>query len=77
MSPDYSDVSPLEEPLAGLERELIDEFLRATGHTAEELRARGDAQSRHLLAEAATYAAARLTEVETRAHYIRSLRGEV
>jgi regulator of protease activity HflC (stomatin/prohibitin superfamily) len=77
MSDDVPDVMPLEEPLAALERELIDEFLRAAGYNAEELRARGDAESRHLLVEASTYAAARLTEVETRAHYIRSLRGEV
>jgi hypothetical protein len=71
------DTPPLEEPLAELERSLIDEFLRSAGRDPVQVRAQHDAQSRELLIAASTYAAARLTEVETRAHYVRSLRGEV
>jgi hypothetical protein len=74
---EMSDTPPLEEPLAELERRLIDEFLRSAGHDPDTLRARHDDASRKLLIEASIYAANRLTEVETRAHYVRSLRGEV
>ena len=71
------NVPPLEEPLAELERRLIDEFLRSAGHDPDALRARHDEESRKLLVQASIYAANRLTEVETRAHYVRSLRGDV
>ena len=65
----------IHEPLASLERQIIDEFLRASGHDAAALRARGDAQARQLLSSAALYASGRLCEVESRMHYLRSLRG--
>jgi len=71
------DTPPLQEPLAELERRLIDEYLRSAGQDPDEVRARHDASSHELLAAASTYAASRLAEVETRAHYVRSLRGEV
>ena len=35
-----------------------------------------DDRARTLLTEAALYATARLTEIESRLHYLRSLRGE-
>jgi hypothetical protein len=71
------DTPPLEEPLAELERRLIDEFLRSAGHDPDRVRSGSDAVSRELMVAASTYAGTRLTEVETRAHYLRSLRGEV
>ena len=70
------DVEPLVEPLAKLEREIIDEYVRGAGYDPAELRARTDAQARGLLAEASAHAAGRLSEVEARLHYLRSLRGQ-
>jgi hypothetical protein len=69
------DGHPLEEPLAELERRLIDDYLTGAGHDPAALRARGDAMARSLLTDAATYAASRLSEVEARSHYLRALRG--
>ena len=73
MPADFSDVRPLEEPLAELERALIDEYLRGAGHNPAALRDSGDPAARSVLIEASKYAAARLTEVESRAHYLREL----
>jgi hypothetical protein len=67
------DVPPLEEPLAELERRLIDEYLRKQGHDPDALRARHDAAARKLLTEASVYAATKLTEIESRSHYVREL----
>ena len=69
------DTPPLEEPLAKLERALIEEFLRAQGHDPVALRARTDAAAKAALRDAAIYAATRLTEVESRAHYINEIHG--
>lgn len=68
--------APMEEPLAQLERELITAYVAGAGEDVTALRTRTDDRARHLLAEASLYAAARLTEVEARSHYLRSLRGE-
>ncbi|MDH4067096.1 MAG: hypothetical protein OEW19_22070 [Acidobacteriota bacterium] len=67
---------PLEEPQAELERQLINEFLHAAGHNPAAVRARTDEEARNLLARASAYAAGRLTEVESRSHYVKSLRGQ-
>jgi hypothetical protein len=57
-----------------LERELIEEFLRARGREGSKL-AELPEQDRHaLLKEASIYASARLTEVESRSHYVDELR---
>jgi len=68
-------IQQIEEPLAALERQIIEEFLRAAGHDPAALRLRADAQARQLLTSAAQYASGRLCEVESRMHYLRSLRG--
>jgi hypothetical protein len=68
--------SPMEEPLAGLERQLISAYVAGAGENLQALLARDDAAARKLLTDASVYAAARLTEVESRFHYLRSLRGE-
>lgn len=70
------DVPPIEEPLADLERRLINEYLRGAGHDPEQLRASSDPAARALLRDAATYASARLSEVEARSHYVRNLHGQ-
>lgn len=73
---DPRDVQPIEEPLATLERRLIDEYLRGAGHDPVALRNSGDPAARGLLRDAAAYASARLCEVEARSHYVRSLHGQ-
>ena len=68
--------APMKEPLADLERELINAYLAGAGHDFHALLLRNDDQARRLLTDASLYATARLTEVESRSHYLRSLRGE-
>ena len=68
------DVRPMEEPQAELERRLIDEYLRKAGYDPDTLRARHDDEARKLLTAASVYAAAKLTEIESRSHYVRELR---
>ena len=70
-----SDENPIEEPLAELERRIIDEYLRGAGHDPVALRSRGDAMARSLLTDAAISASSRLAEVEARSHYLRELHG--
>ena len=70
---EHLDSVPLEERQARLERALIDEYLSALGHDADELRHRTDASARDLLKHAAIYAASKLTEVESRARYLRDI----
>ena len=69
------DTTPLEEPQARLELAFIEEFLRSLGYDPAEVRHRTDAAARRLLTQASTYAAARLTEVESRARYIHDIHG--
>ncbi len=67
------DSPPLEDPFAKLERSLIDDYLRVRGHDTAALRARDDSEAHRLLAEASTYAAVKLTEVESRSHYVHDM----
>jgi hypothetical protein len=67
--------TPIEEPLAELERRLLAEYLRNSGETYESLQARTDAYAHQLLTQASSYVATRLAEVEARSHYVRALRG--
>ena len=67
------DVPPLEEPLAELERRLIDEYVRNLGLEPDAVRNRTDERAQRILSDAAQYAALKLTEVESRAHYVRDL----
>lgn len=68
--------TPLEEPLAELERQLIAAYVAGAGEDLDTLRTRNDEAARTLLTEASMYASARLTEVESRSHYLHKLRGE-
>lgn len=77
MTTSHTDHTPLEEPLAALERDLITAYVAGAGQDLQHLLTQDDDQARSLLAAASRYASARLTEVETRSHYLRSLRGEV
>ena len=77
MAASLEPASPLEEPLAQLERELMTAYIASAGEDIEALVSRTDERARRLLADASLYATSRLSEVETRSHYLRSLRGEV
>jgi len=68
--------SPLEEPLAELERRLMSEYVAALGEDLHALLNRHDEAARAILTDASLYATARLTEVESRSHYLRGLHGE-
>ena len=67
---------PIEEPLAQLERELMTAYVAGAGQDLQALLTRSDEQARQLLTQASLYASARLTEVESRFHYLRGLRGQ-
>jgi hypothetical protein len=67
------DVPPLEEPLAELERNLINEYIRGLGQDPAALRLRNDEFAKKVLRDASQYAALKLTEVESRAHYVEDL----
>ena len=70
------DRTPIDEPLAELERQLIAEYLAKTGHDLHTLMLRTDPAARALLLEATRYASETLSEVEAKAHYVRRLHGE-
>jgi hypothetical protein len=75
MTHDETDTNRLQPPLGALERTLIDEFLRSRGLDHEALGRLPEAKRHALMAEASTYASARLTEVESRAHFVHELHG--
>jgi hypothetical protein len=64
----------LEAPLAQIEQSLIDEFLRSHGHDRRSLEALPEPERYALLADASVYASSKLTEVESRSHYLDSMR---
>jgi len=66
---------PAEEPLAELERELIRTYLASAGQDLHTLLTRHDADARKILADASRYASAKLSELESRLHYVRKLHG--
>jgi hypothetical protein len=72
-----SDRTPMTDPDALLERSLIDEFLQAHGASFATLHTLPAAQADGLLKEASRYASSRLMEVESRARFIDSIKGDV
>ena len=75
MMPKDSEMRPIEEPLAELERQLIAAYLAGMGEDYRGLMARDDDAARKILAEASLYASERLCEIESRSHYLRKLHG--
>ncbi|MEX1127793.1 MAG: hypothetical protein WD227_18425 [Vicinamibacterales bacterium] len=71
----HIDRAPLEHPFGELERELIAAYLAGAGQDLETVMARADPESRELLAQASRYASEKLSEIEARSHYLRSLHG--
>jgi len=75
MRPDNIDQPPVEDPLAELERQLLHAYLAGAGYDFHELLTRNDDDARQLLTDASLYASERLSEIESRAHYLNKLRG--
>ena len=75
MDRDRSDTPPMQGKYAQLERALIDEFLRMNGHDRHTVEALPQEKRVALLTQAAEHAAAKLAEVEARAHYIHEIHG--
>lgn len=73
---DARDRRPRPAPLAELERHLMNAYLAGAGHDLHELLQRDDDEARELLTAASRFASARLTEIETRFHFLHELRGE-
>jgi hypothetical protein len=71
-----ADGSHIADPNAALERAIIEEFIRARGYDPHRLQELPEALRRQLQTEASTYAAARLAEMEARAHYVQELHGD-
>ncbi|MBZ5557979.1 MAG: hypothetical protein LAO77_11960 [Acidobacteriia bacterium] len=64
----------VDAPLGRIEQSLIEEFLRSRGHDQHTVKALPEAERHALLAEASVYASSKLTEVESRSHYLDELR---
>lgn len=61
------------DSIADLERAFIDEFLQARGYTTATLHQLPAETATALLKDASVYACGRLTEVESRAHFVSDL----
>jgi hypothetical protein len=66
---------PLEDPMAGLERALIEQYLKERGHSLESLDQVPVDERRTLLVQASQYAALHLAEVDARATYVHEIHG--
>ena len=73
MTSEREETVPLEPPFSGLERTLIDEFLRLRGYQSADLAALSQADRDALLKAASLHASARLAEIEARAHYVHEM----
>jgi hypothetical protein len=75
MPPNNEDRHATEAPFAELERQLIGAYLAGAGQDFAELIGRPDSEARRLLADASAYASLKLSEVDARLRYLRSLQG--
>lgn len=66
-------VRAVNDPEGQLERAFIEEFLRRHDLDFAALHKLPEEQARHLLAEASTYAASRLAEIDARAHFVHDI----
>jgi hypothetical protein len=65
-----TNLTLLDDPLAALERALIDEFLTLRGYTRRSVAQLPVPEAASLLSAACEYASLRLAEIESRAHYV-------
>ena len=70
------DARAMEDPEGQLENTLIEEFLRARGLDSSALRALPEDEAKRVMTEASVYAAAKLAEVEARAHFVHKIHRE-
>lgn len=68
-----SEVRAVGDPEGKLEEALIEEFLRMRGLDIRTIRALPEDRARRVLTEASVYAADRLAEVESRAHFVHEM----
>ena len=69
------DPTRVGDPMAELERAYIGEFLLRRGHTLESLHGLPAAAAHDLMKAASTYASGKLTEVESRSHFVEDMHG--
>ncbi|MGE3705133.1 MAG: hypothetical protein AB7I13_07655 [Vicinamibacterales bacterium] len=70
------DVTKASDPAALMEQSFIEEFLKASGHSLASLHDLPHEKATALMKEASRYASSRLAEVETRAHFVESIKGD-
>jgi hypothetical protein len=75
MTDKHTNVQPMEDPVAQLERAFIDEYLRLHGHDPLAVRSLPEAELITLLEAASTYAAGKLAEFESRTGYVHDIHG--
>ncbi len=68
---------PGDAPLGQLERTLIDEYVRMRGYDPRALSRLPSAVRDALLKDASVYASSRLSEVESRSHYLHELHNAI
>ena len=64
---------PLADPEGPLESALIDDYLRARGLDSVALHALPKDTAKHMLTDASVYAATKLAEIESRAHFVHEI----
>jgi hypothetical protein len=69
------DAHAMEDPEGRLETMLIEEFLRARGLGPATVHALPEVEAKRVLTEASAYAAAKLAEIEARAHFVHEIHG--
>jgi hypothetical protein len=67
------DGPPVESPLAGLERVLIDEYVRNHGCDPSQLGELSEPAREALLKAASVHASARLSEIESRSQFVHEI----
>jgi hypothetical protein len=77
MSAKLSEVPGLEAPLGGLERALIEEFVRRRGYDPLRLDDLPEDERTNLLKDASVYASGKLMEVESRSRFLDEMHANV
>lgn len=75
MSVERPDTPALQDRTGQLEQAFIDEFVRMQGYEPAMLGELSEPQRHALLTRASTYAATKLAEVESRAHFVHEIHG--
>jgi hypothetical protein len=68
--------SALQPPLGSLERKLIAEFLESHGYDPATMNSLPEPERHAVLTKASIYASSRLTEIESRSHFVHELHSD-